>query len=66
MRGAMGHARVGFTTSTEGGILSAAAPGVLLEASAAPDWPVRMVAGFAYMVPELRAMVPTEPATRTR
>jgi len=58
MRGAMGHARMGFTTSTEGGILSAAAPAVLLEASAAPDWPLRMVAGFAYMVPELRAMVP--------
>jgi hypothetical protein len=58
MRGAMAHARAGFTTSTEGGILSAAAPAILLEASSRPDWPTRMVAGFAYMVPSVRAMVP--------
>lgn len=57
-RGAMAHARVGITTSTEGGILSADAPAILLEASAKPEWPVRIVAGLAYMDPRVRAMVP--------
>lgn len=58
MRGARAHARAGITTSTEGGILSATAPAVLLEASSLPDWPLRIVAGFAYVDPRVRAMVP--------
>jgi predicted amidohydrolase YtcJ len=58
MRGAIGHAREGFTTSTEGGMLSAAAPAILLQASSLPGWPIRIVAGFAYMVPSVRALVP--------
>ncbi len=58
LRGAMAHARVGMTTSTEGGIMSDAAPAILLAASSQPAWPLRMAAGLAYMEPKVRALVP--------